>query len=172
MFGGGERGLGLVVGGEGEGQVVVDLGAVGELDRGELQVVAGLGEVVQGEMGTAALMTGLGVVGVLLDQRVEPGKRLVGLAARELQGRGPELGLERVRREFQGAEVSRERLVRPPQILQRPASLKVGLGLVGVDLDGLVELRKPVRRAAERSSIEPRPIIAPTYSLSSASARR
>ncbi len=63
-----------MVGGEGEGEVVVDLGVLREPDRGELEVVERLRNLVEHEPGATALVTGLGVVGVLLDQGVEPGE--------------------------------------------------------------------------------------------------
>ena len=87
----------------------------------------------------AALMVGLGIVGGHLEDLIEPRQGLIRLLAGELERRDPEADGRRVGLEFQRAEVGGECLVDLALRLEDPALGQVGLGLMRVDLDGLVE---------------------------------
>ena len=67
---------------EREGEIVVSVGVVDEFFGGDFQVVNGLRGVVQGEVSASSLVTGFVLIGVLLNQRIEPRQGLLRLIAR------------------------------------------------------------------------------------------
>ena len=105
--------------------------------------------MLQGQVGQAALVVGLGVVGGQLDDLVEPRQGLVGLVPGELERGDPEDDRGRDRVELQAPEVGRQRLVGSAQRLEHAALGEVGLGLVRVDLDGVLEPLQSGFRPAE-----------------------
>jgi hypothetical protein len=128
-----------VIGVEGQGQVVEDVGPILEVLGREAEVGDRPGGMLERQVGQSALMVGLGVIGGHLDDLIEPRQGLIRLLAGELERRDPEADGRRVRLEFQRAEVGGECLIDLALRLQDPALGQVGLGLVRVDLDGVVE---------------------------------
>ena len=129
---GGAEGVGwLVVGLEGQRQVVVDVGPVGKAGGGRAEVFDRLRKMPQYQMGAAAEVAGLGVVGGELHDLVEPRQRLIGLVPGQLNGRDPEADLGIVRLEFQDSEVFRQGLVGPADASSKRPSEKWALGRCG-----------------------------------------
>ena len=138
--GGLERGAGLVGGVQCQGQVLEDVGAVGELLAANWRSATAVRRVASGPGGQAAAVAGLGVVRGQLEDLVEPPQGLVGLSAGQLQRGDPQVdrGLRRV--ELEGAEVCGQGVVGPARQLVDPAQAVMRRGLAGVDLDGQVEV--------------------------------
>lgn len=125
---------------EGAGQVVEDIGAIGELAGGNPEVGDGRFSFTQGQAGAAAEEVGFGIVGRQLDDLIEPGQGLLGAVAGELQGRDPSHRGGRGRVELQGAEAGGQRVLGAPEGLERLGAGEVGLGTARVKLDGGVQM--------------------------------
>ena len=67
----GDRALRILLGFQGEGEVVMNLGPGGKLLGGEFEILNGQFEVMERQVRPPSLVPGLGVVGVLLDDGIK-----------------------------------------------------------------------------------------------------
>ncbi len=138
-FGGENRGTlggfegvgGFLRGFQREGQLVEDVGTIGEFFGGELEVGNGEGGMVEGELGEAAKEVGLGVLGGQLDHLIETDEGLVESALIELKGGDAKGGGGKRRIGFQGTEIGRLGIAGTAERFESSASGQVGLSACG-----------------------------------------